>query len=158
MQVIEAPSPPPPMEHIVYQQAPQPPPEIRERVVEVEKIVEIPVDRIVEVPVDKCVPLAVSSFDGDQRREILLRLFFLSSAASLRAHALMAFCPCRIVDRYVEVPIEKVVQRFREVCTLWSICCGLWLGTKRGSSCYMPRISLGSVTQQYRVRGKIERV
>lgn len=70
----------------------------------------------------------------------------------------MAFCPRRIVDRYVEVPVEKIVERFREVCAPWSICCGLWLGTKRGSSCNMPRFSTGSMTQQYRVQYEAESV
>jgi hypothetical protein len=45
--------PPQVVEQVVHVQAPPPPPEIHERVVEVEKIVEIPVDRLVEVPVDK---------------------------------------------------------------------------------------------------------
>jgi len=92
---------------------PPPPPEIVERVVEVEVIKEIPVDRVVEVPVDRVV---------DRYVEVHVEKIVEKVKEVPVEHVVVKEVPVeverlveKVIVKEVPVPVEKIVEKIVEV-------------------------------------------
>jgi len=107
-------SPPPPQSVVTrVEMMPAPPPEIIERVVEVEVIKEIPVDRIVEVPVDRVV---------DRFVEVNVERIVEKIKEVQVEHVVVKDVPVevervveKVIVKEVPVPVEKIVEKIVEV-------------------------------------------
>jgi predicted RNase H-like nuclease (RuvC/YqgF family) len=98
---------------------------VREKIVEIEKIVEVPVDRVVEVEVvkeivkevviDKIIEKEIFITDDQKVNELILKLEIAENKIKELSDEITELSSIQPVEKIVEVPVEIVVEKVIEV-------------------------------------------
>ena len=89
-------------------------PQVIEKIVEVEKIIEIPVEKIIEVPVDRIVEKVIEiekPIEIEKIVEVPVEKIVIKEVPVDRVIEKIIEVPVdRIVEKIVEVPVEKIIE------------------------------------------------
>lgn len=98
---------------------------VREKIVEIEKIIEVPVDRVVEVEVvkeivkevviDKIIEKEIFITDDQKVNELILKLEIAKNKIKELSDEITELSSIQPVEKIVEVPVEIVVEKVIEV-------------------------------------------
>ena len=94
---------------------------VREKIVEIEKIVEVPVDRVVEVEVvkevviDKMIEKEIFITDDQKVNELILKLETAENEIQKLSDKITKLSSIQPIEKIVEVPVEIVVEKVIEV-------------------------------------------
>lgn len=94
---------------------------VREKIVEIEKIVEVPVDRVVEVEVvkevviDKMIEKEIFITDDQKVNELILKLETAENEIRKLSDKITELSNIQPIEKIVEVPVEIVVEKVIEV-------------------------------------------
>lgn len=98
---------------------------VKEKIVEVEKIIEVPVDRVVEIEVvkeiikevvvDKIIEKEIFITDDQKVNELILKLEIAENKIEKLSDKITELSSIQPVEKIVEVPVEIVVEKVIEV-------------------------------------------
>ena len=98
---------------------------VKEKIVEVEKIIEVPVDRVVEIEVvkeiikevvvDKIIEKEIFITDDQKVNELILKLEIAENKIQKLSDKITELSSIQPVEKIVEVPVEIVVEKVIEV-------------------------------------------
>lgn len=98
---------------------------VKEKIVEVEKIIEVPVDRVVEIEVvkeiikevvvDKIIEKEIFITDNQKVNELILKLEIAENKIQKLSDKITELSSIQPVEKIVEVPVEIVVEKVIEV-------------------------------------------
>lgn len=98
---------------------------VKEKIVEVEKIIEVPVDRVVEIEVvkeiikevvvDKIIEKEIFITDDQKVNELILKLEIAENEIQKFSNKITELSSIQPVEKIVEVPVEIVVEKVIEV-------------------------------------------
>ena len=98
---------------------------VREKIVEIEKIIEVPVDRVVEIEVvkeiikevvvDKIIEKEIFITDDQKVNELILKLEIAENKIKELSDGITELSSIQPVEKIVEVPVEIVVEKVIEV-------------------------------------------
>lgn len=94
---------------------------VREKIVEIEKIIEVPVDRVVEVEVvkevviDKIIEKEIFITDDQKVNELILKLETAENEIQKLSDKIIKLSSIQPIEKIVEVPVEIVVEKVIEV-------------------------------------------
>lgn len=98
---------------------------VKEKIVEVEKIIEVPVDRVVEIEVvkeiikevvvDKIIEKEIFITDDQKVNELILKLEIAENEIQKFSNKITELSSIQSIEKIVEVPIEIVVEKVIEV-------------------------------------------
>jgi hypothetical protein len=98
---------------------------VKEKIVEVEKIIEVPVDRMVEIEVvkeiikevvvDKIIEKEIFITDDQKVNELILKLEIAENEIQKLSNKITELSSIQSIEKIVEVPVEIVVEKVIEV-------------------------------------------
>lgn len=98
---------------------------VKEKIVEVEKIIEVPVDRVVEIEVvkeiikevvvDKIIEKEIFITDDQKVNELILKLEIAENKIQKLSDKITELSSIQSIEKIVEVPVEIVVEKVIEV-------------------------------------------
>lgn len=98
---------------------------VKEKIVEVEKIIEVPVDRVVEIEVvkeiikevvvDKIIEKEIFITDDQKVNELILKLEIAENEIQKLSNKITELSSIQSIEKIVEVPVEIVVEKVIEV-------------------------------------------
>lgn len=98
---------------------------VKEKIVEVEKIIEVPVDRVVEIEVvkeiikevvvDKIIEKEIFITDDQKVNELILKLEIAENKIQKLSDKITELSSTQSIEKIVEVPVEIVVEKVIEV-------------------------------------------
>lgn len=98
---------------------------VKEKIVEVEKIIEVPVDRMVEIEVvkeiikevvvDKIIEKEIFITDDQKVNELILKLEIAENEIQKFSNKITELSSIQSIEKIVEVPVEIVVEKVIEV-------------------------------------------
>lgn len=98
---------------------------VKEKIVEVEKIIEVPVDRVVEIEVvkeiikevvvDKIIEKEIFITDDQKVNELILKLEIAENEIQKFSNKITELSSIQSIEKIVEVPVEIVVEKVIEV-------------------------------------------
>lgn len=98
---------------------------VKEKIVEVEKIIEVPVDRVVEIEVvkeiikevvvDKIIEKEIFVTDDQKVNELILKLEIAENKIQKLSDKITELSSIQSIEKIVEVPVEIVVEKVIEV-------------------------------------------
>lgn len=98
---------------------------VKEKIVEVEKIIEVPVDRVVEIEVvkeiikevvvDKIIEKEIFVTDDQKVNELILKLEIAENKIQKLSDKITELSSTQSIEKIVEVPVEIVVEKVIEV-------------------------------------------
>ena len=98
---------------------------VKEKIVEVEKIIEVPVDRVVEIEVvkeiikevvvDKIIEKEIFITDDQKVNELILKIEIAENKIQKLSDKITEVSSIQPVEKIVEVPVEIVVEKVIEV-------------------------------------------